>query len=96
MLEKTLSWQCIYASGSSSTYRAAVWGGWIVRTVDYFNYVGDAGMTSAVQSESSVFVPDAKHEWFLETAELAPEEMENVVHVDFRPPQDDDDGPATA
>jgi len=41
------------------TERACVFGGWIVRTVCW-------DTLNECQSESSVFVPDERHEWEIE------------------------------
>jgi hypothetical protein len=45
-----------FATAGSNNTRAKVFGGWIVRTFCWDEKYN-------MQSESSVFVPDAKHEW---------------------------------
>ena len=44
-----------------TTHRAKVWGGWIVRTNEFFY-----GDLSVAQSESLVFIPDPEHKWVIE------------------------------
>jgi hypothetical protein len=53
-------WEKIYSNAGSvvgATYRAKVYGGWIVKSFE----VNDCN--SETTSESMVFVPDPRHEW---------------------------------
>ena len=53
-------WDDIKNLPSCDTYRAKVFGGWLVNNVTKYM---DARGSSAGQSESMVFVPDPDHQW---------------------------------
>jgi hypothetical protein len=55
-----MNWELMETNESTlfSTFRAKVFGGWIVRTVEY-SYEVD----TVSASESSVFIADPLHEW---------------------------------
>lgn len=53
-------WEKIHGTNSCETYRAKVFGGWIVNNLQI---QFDDGQ---VASESSIFVPDTYHEWVIE------------------------------
>lgn len=48
-------WEEIKNLSSHKTYRAKVFGGWLVSTESY--------LEGERKSESLVFIPDSKHEW---------------------------------
>lgn len=58
-------WECIHASENNDvTWRAPVFGGWIVRHQDeYERSIPDHYNTDHVMTFSMVFVPDPNHEW---------------------------------
>lgn len=61
MSEIKFKWEEVVAFGECSTQRAKVFGGWIVRTVSWTKRWGNDQVQSL--AESSVFIPDANHEW---------------------------------
>ncbi len=64
-LENTNRQDCYGASVSGNcTYRAKVWGGWIVHHIVWQD--NDQQEGGNTQSESMVFVADPNHEWIVE------------------------------
>lgn len=63
-LKMKFEWEKICSHGDMATMRARVFGGWIVRTVCWTKE-WTANVMRGV-AESSVFVPDPKHEWEIE------------------------------
>lgn len=57
-------WETIKDLPTSNTYRAKVYGGWLVNNVTKYR---DERGKPAGQSESMVFVPDPSHKWEIES-----------------------------
>lgn len=55
-----------------ATYRAQVFGGWLVRTFDYTKHKNEnSKLMNGSSSEAMMFVPDPSHEWTIEPNEQA-------------------------
>lgn len=61
-----IKWETLFSDENSHTLRMKVYGGWVVRTLSWFDHdeFKATGLT-----ESSVFVPDLKHAWKLKEKE---------------------------
>lgn len=59
-----------------ATYRAKVFGGWIVRTFDLTHVTNTT-------SESMVFVPDHNHQWFIMPPVVDPKVEQSNLAAEF-------------
>ena len=59
-------WECLhdYADDTQGSFRARVFGGWVLK--EYIIYDVDSAYSEQRMVQSMVFIPDPNHEWEIE------------------------------